>query len=65
MTESDKLAHLVARWGLKSNRITDKLVKSEQMAGATAGAGVLPALAPQCLGWGLASSASEVAMAPG
>lgn len=46
MTDSDKLAHLVARWGLQSNHITGTLVKSEQMAGGTAAAGVLPALAP-------------------
>lgn len=65
MDESGELAHLVARWGLKSSHTTRKLAEAEQMAGGTARAGVLPARAPQYLHWGLASSAArKVAVAP-
>lgn len=45
MNESEKLAHLVAGWGPKSNHITAKLANAEQMVRDMAGAGVPP--------WGL------------
>lgn len=57
MNESEKLAHLVAGWGPKSNHITAKLANAEQMVRDMAGAGVPP--------WSLASSAaSRVTVVP-
>lgn len=65
MNESQKLAHLVPRFGLKSDNTEDKFVKAQQMARGTAG------------GWGAAwpgtsvppsvpgpSAASRVAVVP-
>lgn len=66
MYESEKFAHLVAHWGLKSSHSAAKLVKAERAAGGTAGLGVSPAMAPQCLHRGLAfSAASGVLVASG
>lgn len=59
MYESEKFAHLVAHWGLKSSHSAAKLVKAERTAGGTAGLGVSPVMTPQCPHPGLAFSATS------